>query len=62
MKQRMTDNEWMYSGRISAHERTTEWEWKTNFFVRDATRGSTEFVHLALALNARGVCVRESLT
>src|SRR4051812_30547045 len=40
MKRKMADNEWMYSGRISATERTAEWERKTNYFVADATRGS----------------------
>ena len=40
----MADNEWMYSGRISAHERTDGWEWKTNFFVKDLARGSKSAV------------------
>ena len=35
----MADNEWMYSGRISASERTAEWVWKTDYYVADATRG-----------------------
>uniref|UniRef100_A0ACD5XP76 Uncharacterized protein n=1 Tax=Avena sativa TaxID=4498 RepID=A0ACD5XP76_AVESA len=36
----MADNDWMYSGRISANERTADWEWKTKYFVKDANRGS----------------------
>jgi hypothetical protein len=36
----MADNEWMYSGRMSATERTSEWEWKTEDYLKDAHRGS----------------------
>ena len=42
MKQRMADNEWMYSGRISVTERTAEWQWKTDYYVKDTNRGSKE--------------------
>ena len=40
IKQRMADNGWMYSGRISKIKRTEEWEWKTNMLVKDLARGS----------------------
>ena len=38
--QRMAHGQWMYSGRISADEMTTEWQWKTDYYMKDATRGS----------------------
>ena len=40
IKQRMADNEWMYSGRISGTERTDEWVWKTNLLVKELAHGS----------------------
>ena len=40
IKQRMADNGWMYSGRISKTERTSEWEWKTDLLVKELGRGS----------------------
>ena len=40
IKQRMADNGWMYSGHVSATERTDEWAWKTNLLVKELVRGS----------------------
>ena len=36
----MTDNEWMYSGRVSSTQVTDDWKWKTNFLVKELARGS----------------------
>ena len=35
----MSDNGWMFTGRKNAMERTDEWEWKTDFLVRELGRG-----------------------
>lgn len=40
IKQRMADNEWMYSGRVSSTQVTDEWKWKTNFLVKELAHGS----------------------
>ena len=36
----MADGEWMYSGRTSRTDSTAEWQWKTDYYVKDANRGS----------------------
>ncbi len=33
-KQRMADNGWMYSGRVSVTNRSPEWIWKTQMVVK----------------------------
>jgi hypothetical protein len=42
IKQRMTDNGWMYSGLVSATNKTDEWIYKTQMLVKElahATKG-----------------------
>jgi len=39
IKQRMDDNGWMYSGRVSATNKTDEWVRKTHFLVKELARG-----------------------
>jgi hypothetical protein len=36
----MADNGWMYSGRISATEKTAEWVSKTDLLVKELAHGS----------------------
>ena len=38
-KQRMADNGWMYSGRVSVTTRSDEWMWKTRMLVKELARG-----------------------
>ena len=39
IKQRMADNGWMYSSRVSATNKTDEWVRKTHFLVKELARG-----------------------
>ena len=39
IKQRMADNGWMYSGRVSATKKTEEWMQKTHYLVKELARG-----------------------
>ena len=36
----MADNEWMHTGRVSATQRTAEWQSKTEDYLKDANRCS----------------------
>ena len=38
-KQRMADNGWIYSGRVSVTTRSDEWMWKTRMLVKELARG-----------------------
>ena len=40
VKQKMSDNGWMYSGRTSLVDRTDEWVWKTDMLVKELAHGS----------------------
>ena len=51
IKQRMADNGWMYSGRVSATNKTDEWVRKTQFLVKELARGTKGLVEALCPCN-----------
>ena len=51
IKQRMADNGWMYSGRVSATNKTDEWIRKTQFLVKELARGTKGLVEALCPCN-----------